>query len=674
MGWAKLIARILWSAGARLTGHKPIRNFDCVSPRFDRNHVSCSISLLCSQAPSDPLPLCFRAPASSVRQSAGRRRRSLVLEGLETRQLLAHEVIVVPFIAHDADIPHIAHEQAPITSKAVVRNATDATDATVGRYRVTWDVDAAVSAESNGNHVVLSSVSENANESNAAAATWSSDISEVSLAAVKLRDSTPNNGEEPSLDYGEASPQPFLYREKHELVLIDSGIPDFAQFLASMHVQSIGTAREVLPLDFQSDGVLSISQILSQRTNLDAVHIFTHGQPGAIQLGTASLNAKTLSDYADSIRGWSESLKEDADILLYGCEVAGNFEGQHLVEQIAALSGADAAASTDETGSADVGGNWVLEFSAGSIETSVALSEQTQTIWKHSLAAPRANSDSFTVGQGSAANVLGVLRNDYDQDTFDTLTITGFTPGTHGSVAVTRNGTRLAYTPDPGYLGADTFSYTISDGRGGTSVGNVTITVASSAAAQPIAVAVVHPETGDYQGSQALINQLNDDTYFNFQAELVYVNNLATRGWLNNYDVVVLGNGSLSQSSPAFKKMSSALRAWSEAGGGVIAAGVALGNYGSTNDANLNAILPVDTEAGPSGYITNTTVLAAPGFPPITAGVGTFTISQGNYVEVTYALDAAAREANKLSSGAPCSGGRWGRAGTIRLARPVLRG
>ena len=59
--------------------------------------------------------------------------------------------------------------------------------------------------------------------------------------------------------------------------------------------------------------------------------------------------------------------KGGGDILLYGCDVAANAHGQKLVEEIHELTGADVAASTDETGSAALGGNWVLEFTAASL-------------------------------------------------------------------------------------------------------------------------------------------------------------------------------------------------------------------------------------------------------------------------------------------------------------------
>ncbi|MGC8712879.1 MAG: N,N-dimethylformamidase beta subunit family domain-containing protein, partial [Leptodesmis sp.] len=65
---------------------------------------------------------------------------------------------------------------------------------------------------------------------------------------------------------------------------------------------------------------------------------------------------------------WGASLTEDADILLYGCNIAYGDLGQGFVQNLSILTGADIAASTDLTGDAPDGGNWTLEYNTGSIE------------------------------------------------------------------------------------------------------------------------------------------------------------------------------------------------------------------------------------------------------------------------------------------------------------------
>ena len=88
--------------------------------------------------------------------------------------------------------------------------------------------------------------------------------------------------------------------------------------------------------------------------------------------------------------------------------------------------------------------------------------------------APVANDDNATVNEDSSNNLIDVLANDTDSDG-DTLTITTVTQGSNGSV--TNNSTDVSYTPAPLFFGSDSFTYTISDGHGGTSTATVHVTV-----------------------------------------------------------------------------------------------------------------------------------------------------------------------------------------------------
>ncbi len=86
---------------------------------------------------------------------------------------------------------------------------------------------------------------------------------------------------------------------------------------------------------------------------------------------------------------------------------------------------------------------------------------------------PVANNDTASVVEDSTVTV-NVLANDTDADS-DTLSISGITQGTNGTVTIV--GTTVTYTPNAGYTGSDSFTYTISDGKGGTSTATVNVTV-----------------------------------------------------------------------------------------------------------------------------------------------------------------------------------------------------
>jgi hypothetical protein len=70
-----------------------------------------------------------------------------------------------------------------------------------------------------------------------------------------------------------------------------------------------------------------------------------------------------------------------------------------------------------------------------------------------------------------------VLKNDFDPNRDDDVTLYDFGDGSHGTV--TSNGSELVYMPDAGFIGEDTFEYTIADGRGGFAVTTVTVHVAA---------------------------------------------------------------------------------------------------------------------------------------------------------------------------------------------------
>ncbi len=88
---------------------------------------------------------------------------------------------------------------------------------------------------------------------------------------------------------------------------------------------------------------------------------------------------------------------------------------------------------------------------------------------------PVATNDTATVIQGQNVSI-DVLANDIDNEGKGIkLVADGFTQGTNGSVTLANN--QLVYTPTVGFVGTDSFTYTIIDASGDTSVATVTITV-----------------------------------------------------------------------------------------------------------------------------------------------------------------------------------------------------
>ena len=92
---------------------------------------------------------------------------------------------------------------------------------------------------------------------------------------------------------------------------------------------------------------------------------------------------------------------------------------------------------------------------------------------------PTARDDSFAAVSDSPSTSLDVLANDTTEpDMGETLTITGFSsPSSGGQLALAQNGTHLVYTAPGGFVGTETFEYTINDGNGGIDTATVTIDV-----------------------------------------------------------------------------------------------------------------------------------------------------------------------------------------------------
>lgn len=175
---------------------------------------------------------------------------------------------------------------------------------------------------------------------------------------------------------------------RRELVIIDPAVENHQALIADLTGRDESERTlEVILLDADRSGIEQISEILADRNDLDALHIISHGEEGAFRLGSDWVDSQSLTANAAALASWGDALTNDGDILLYGCDVAGSSQGRELVDDLATLTGADVAASDDDTGSQGRGGDWQLEWHQGSIETSLAPSEAFQSSYQYVLAA-----------------------------------------------------------------------------------------------------------------------------------------------------------------------------------------------------------------------------------------------------------------------------------------------
>ena len=89
---------------------------------------------------------------------------------------------------------------------------------------------------------------------------------------------------------------------------------------------------------------------------------------------------------------------------------------------------------------------------------------------------PNAAGDSATTQPGVPVPIP-VLLNDSHPTPMEPLTITTLTDGAHGTVEVNDDGTAIVYSPTAGFIGHDTFTYTIVDSDGDRAKAAVTVMV-----------------------------------------------------------------------------------------------------------------------------------------------------------------------------------------------------
>jgi len=120
--------------------------------------------------------------------------------------------------------------------------------------------------------------------------------------------------------------------------------------------------------------------------------------------------------------------------------------------------------------------------------------------------APVAVDDTASTTQGTPVTI-SVLANDSDADG-DPLTIASVTRPSNGKAVVNANQT-ITYTPNSNFSGpTDSFTYTISDGRGGSATAKVSITV-SAVNTAPVAV---NDTASTTQGTPVTIVVLANDS------------------------------------------------------------------------------------------------------------------------------------------------------------------
>ncbi|NJK73659.1 MAG: DUF4347 domain-containing protein [Microcoleus sp. SU_5_6] len=259
------------------------------------------------------------------------------------------------------------------------------------------------------------------------------------------------------------------------IVFIDPQVADYQSLIAG-----VKPGTEVVVLDGDKDAIDQITQVLGCRTNIESIHIVSHGAPGSLKLGRGGLSLDNLEAYSEQLQEWPSALTDSADILIYGCNVAsvsrvcptihrgfkppshsasrlkptgensflqsssedfryetGNSfpggiveetrdldaglerDGFTFIKRIAQLTNTNVAASKNLTGNATKGGDWELEVTTGEIKTSLVFEAEVLASYEYVL-----NSFSGATNFGVGTTPRGINVGNFNADTFPDLVVT----------------------------------------------------------------------------------------------------------------------------------------------------------------------------------------------------------------------------------------------------------
>ena len=115
------------------------------------------------------------------------------------------------------------------------------------------------------------------------------------------------------------------------LVFIDSGVEDYQSIAAG-----VLPGQQVVILDRNKNGIEQITSEIQNYSStngaIDSVHIISHGNSGNLQLGNTTLSSDNIEQYKSQLEKWHNGLSDQADIMLYGCDVASG-TGANFVSQ-----------------------------------------------------------------------------------------------------------------------------------------------------------------------------------------------------------------------------------------------------------------------------------------------------------------------------------------------------
>ena len=117
-------------------------------------------------------------------------------------------------------------------------------------------------------------------------------LNEANSLPSELQDESPVN---PAVDLAEQSNP----KTPSEIVFVEKSVEGYQQLVADL--AATGTT-EIHFLEQDADGLAQIASVLEGRTDLDAIHIISHGTDGQLALGNSVLDSESIrNEHADEL-------------------------------------------------------------------------------------------------------------------------------------------------------------------------------------------------------------------------------------------------------------------------------------------------------------------------------------------------------------------------------------
>jgi len=207
-----------------------------------------------------------------------------------------------------------------------------------------------------------------------------------------------------------------------QVAFVESSLPQAATLLDGLAPRTDGVL-----LDAGGDGLREMAAFLAGRHGLTAIDVVAHGQSGAINLGTTTLDEATLAGAKPELAVLAAALDGQGSLDLWSCDVAAGSSGRTFVNDLAAATGGNVAAASHLVGATALGGSWQLDDRVGNATAASPFTAATQQMFAGVLAAEQNGDNGTASAENTSPTISTVSTASFTYGTFDSLTVVTLT-------------------------------------------------------------------------------------------------------------------------------------------------------------------------------------------------------------------------------------------------------